>query len=58
MLVAGSNMHEINSLKKQLSQEFEMKDLGAANQILGMRISRENKTHIEVVSGRNMLKIF
>ena len=43
MLVAGSNIHEINNLKKQLSQEFEMKDLGAANQILGMRISRDRK---------------
>ena len=43
MLVAGSNMHAINNLKKQLSQEFEMKDLGAANQILGMRISRDMK---------------
>ncbi|XXG64806.1 hypothetical protein AAC387_Pa05g2660 [Persea americana] len=43
MLVAGSNMHKINNLKKQLSQEFEMKDFGAANQILGMRISRDMK---------------
>ncbi|XXG79495.1 hypothetical protein AAC387_Pa09g0546 [Persea americana] len=43
MLVAGSNMHAINNLKKQLSQEFEMKDLGAANQIIGIRISRDMK---------------
>jgi ATP-binding cassette subfamily B (MDR/TAP) protein 1 len=41
MLVAGVNLEEINNLKKQLSSEFEMKDLGATKQILGMRISRD-----------------
>ncbi|KAL9274475.1 Retrovirus-related Pol polyprotein from transposon TNT 1-94-like protein, partial [Drosera capensis] len=40
MLVAGSDVEEINRLKKQLSEEFEMKDLGASKQILGMSISR------------------
>ncbi|KAK0573601.1 hypothetical protein LWI29_010645 [Acer saccharum] len=43
MLVAGANLEEINNLKKQLSSEFEMKDLGAAKQILGMRISRDEQ---------------
>ncbi|TXG47582.1 hypothetical protein EZV62_026876 [Acer yangbiense] len=38
--VAGVYLEEINDLKKQLSGEFKMKDFGAANQILGMRISR------------------
>ncbi|XP_020242595.1 uncharacterized protein LOC109820809 [Asparagus officinalis] len=32
---------EINKLKKQLAKEFAMKDLGAAKQIPGMRISRD-----------------
>ena len=41
MLVAGPCLEEINSLKKQLAKEFAMKDLGAAKQILGMRISRD-----------------
>ena len=41
MLVAGSDMDEIRRLKKQLSSEFDMKDLGAAKQILGMRINRD-----------------
>ena len=41
MLIAGSDMQEINKLKKQLSREFEMKDLGAAKQILGMSIARD-----------------
>ena len=43
MLVAGADLEEINNLKKQLSSEFEMKDLGAAKQILGMRISRDEQ---------------
>ena len=41
MLVAGSDMQEIKRLKEQLSREFEMKDLGAARQILGMSIVRD-----------------
>ncbi|KAK0572833.1 hypothetical protein LWI29_037938 [Acer saccharum] len=43
MLVAGADLEEINNLKKQLSSEFEMKDLGAAKQILGMRINRDKQ---------------
>ena len=42
MLIAGSSINEINNLKKQLSKQFAMKDLGAAKQILGMRIIRDN----------------
>ena len=41
MLIAAKSMSEINELKKQLSNEFEMKDLGAAKKILGMEISRD-----------------
>ena len=41
MLIAGSNIEEINNLKKQLSKQFAMKDLGAAKQILDMRIIRD-----------------
>ncbi|GKE68958.1 retrovirus-related pol polyprotein from transposon TNT 1-94, partial [Tanacetum coccineum] len=41
MLVAGSDMAEIKKLKRQLSQEFEMKDLGPAKQILGMSNIRD-----------------
>ena len=43
MLVAGSNMQDINVLKKKLSNSFVMKDLGAAKKILGMRITRDMK---------------
>jgi hypothetical protein len=43
MLVAWSNMQDINVLKKKLSNSFVMKDLGAAKKILGMRITRDRK---------------
>jgi hypothetical protein len=43
MLVAGSNMQDINVLKKRLSNSFAMKYLGAAKKILGMRITRDMK---------------
>ena len=41
MLITGSSIEEINYLKKQLSKQSTMKDLGAAKQILGMRIIRD-----------------
>ena len=43
MIVVGSNMQEINVLKRKLANSFAMKDLGAAKQILGMRIARDRK---------------
>jgi hypothetical protein len=45
MLVAGSNMQDINVLKNKLANSFEMKDLGAVNKILGMRLIRDRKNH-------------
>ena len=41
MLIVGSSIEEINNLKKQLSKQFAMKDLGAAKQIFGIRIIRD-----------------
>ncbi|GKV16510.1 hypothetical protein SLEP1_g27143 [Rubroshorea leprosula] len=43
MLIAAKSMLIIDDLKKQLSGEFEMKDLGAAKKILGMEIHRDRK---------------
>ena len=45
MLVAGNNMQDINVIKRKLAKSFAMKDLGAAKQILGMRITRDGKNH-------------
>ena len=45
MLVAGSNMQDINVLKRKLANSFAMKYLGARKKILGMIITRDRKTH-------------
>ena len=45
MLVARSNMHDINVLKIKLANSFAMNDLGVVKQILGMRITRDKKNH-------------
>ncbi|KAI3461519.1 hypothetical protein Pfo_018182, partial [Paulownia fortunei] len=41
MLIASQSQMEIDKLKAQLNQEFEMKDLGKAKKILGIEISRD-----------------
>ena len=41
MLVAGANKNRIQELKAQLAREFEMKDLGPTNKILGIQIHRD-----------------
>ena len=62
MLVAGSNMQEINVLKGKFPNSFEMKDLGVAKKILGMRITRKRKKRKLIVSKseyiRKMLERF
>ena len=51
MLVTGSNMQEINVLKRKLANSFAMKDLGATKQILGTRITKDRKkSQINIVS--------
>ena len=45
MVVAWSNMQDINVLKKKLVNSFAMKDLGASNKTHGMRIARDKKNH-------------
>nr|GEW95506.1 retrotransposon protein, putative, Ty1-copia subclass [Tanacetum cinerariifolium] len=43
MLIAAPNKDQIRELKDQLSNEFDMKDLGAAKRILGMEIRKDRK---------------
>jgi len=38
MLIASKSRFTIDKLKKDLSSEFEMKDLGEAKKVLGMEI--------------------
>ena len=45
MLASGSNMQEINVVKRKLDNSFAMKDLGAVKQILGMRITGDRENH-------------
>jgi hypothetical protein len=43
-LIAAKSKKEITILKSQLSSKFEMKDLGAAKKILGMKITKDIKS--------------
>ena len=56
MLIAGSTIEEINNLKKQLSKQFAMKDLGVAKQILGMRIIKDKANGILKLSQSECVK--
>ncbi|KAH9734072.1 Integrase catalytic domain-containing protein [Citrus sinensis] len=56
MLVAGLNKDRIQELKAQLAREFEMKDLGPANKILGMQIHRDRNNRKIWLSQKNYLK--
>lgn len=40
ILIVGTSMEVVNGVKEKLCKKFEMKDLGAATHILGMRIFR------------------
>ncbi|XP_059306513.1 uncharacterized protein LOC132057955 [Lycium ferocissimum] len=42
MLIATNSITEINDLKKLLSKEFDLKDLGEDRKVLGMEIHRKN----------------
>jgi hypothetical protein len=41
MLLVGNNLDVIKEVKSQLSSKFDMKDIGAANFIMGMEIKRD-----------------
>jgi hypothetical protein len=50
MLIAVKSKIDIANIKAQLSSEFEMKDLGAAEKILGMEITRDRKSDLLFLS--------
>ncbi|KAH9687766.1 hypothetical protein KPL70_014887 [Citrus sinensis] len=56
MLVAGPNKDRVQELKAQLAREFEMKDLGPANKILGMQIHQDINNRKIWLSQKNYLK--
>jgi hypothetical protein len=43
ILLARKSIIEINGLKAQMARMFDMKDLGASKQILGMEIFRDRR---------------
>ena len=44
MLIASKIRSAIDDLKKALSSEFEMKDLGEVKKVLGMEIERDRRS--------------
>ncbi|KAJ4981469.1 hypothetical protein NE237_032306 [Protea cynaroides] len=56
MLIAAKNMSHIQVLKTQLSDEFEMKDLGATKKILGMEIQRDRKVEKLYLSQKSYIE--
>jgi uncharacterized protein (DUF2249 family) len=58
----GKNKEIIQDVKTQLSSKFDMKDLGAANFILGMEIKRDQKNKetlvkSEKICGDNIVEV-
>ena len=59
MRIARSNREDIASLKSKLNNAFDMKDLGEANHILGMRIVRNKEKKVLFLSHSNYFgKVF
>jgi transposase InsO family protein len=56
LLLLCNHLDELNALKQQLSQQFEMKDLGEAHFILGIQIERDRKAHTLSITQRNYIK--
>ena len=56
MLLMSKSMDKINQLKAQMAKTFDMKNLGAAKQILVIEIHSERKTVSLVFHRRSMLR--
>jgi hypothetical protein len=56
ILVIGPNKDRVQELKAQLAREFDMKDLGPTNKILGMQIHRDRSKRKIWLSEKNYLK--
>jgi hypothetical protein len=56
MLIAAKSREETTTLKKLLSSEFDMKDLGAAKKILGMEITRDRNFGLLFLSQESYIK--
>ncbi|KAG8474963.1 hypothetical protein CXB51_031688 [Gossypium anomalum] len=56
LLIAAKDKGEIRKVKAQLSEEFEMKDLGPTKKILGMEILRDRKTSKLYISQKGYIE--
>jgi hypothetical protein len=56
MLIAAKSKNYITTLKTHLISEFDMKDLGALNKILGLEITRDIKSSVVFLSQQNYIK--
>jgi len=56
MLIVGKDTSMTNRLKKQLSESFDMKDMGFAKQILGIRIMRDRQENKLWLSQKHYVK--
>ena len=56
MLIASKSRSVINKLKKDLSFEFEMKDLGEAKKVLGIEIEQDWKSDKVSLKQKGYLK--
>ena len=56
MLIACKSRKVVQDLKASLSQEFEMKDLGPARKILGMKIFRDRARRVLHLSQRGYIQ--
>ena len=57
MLLIGNNKDFIKEVKSQLFSKFDMKDLGAANFILGMEITRDHANKMISLNQRKYVEM-
>ena len=57
MLLIGNNKDVIKEVKSQLSSKFDMKDIGAANFILGMEIRRDHANKMISLNQRKYVEM-
>lgn len=58
LLILGSNLYQVENLKKELNKNFEMKDLGIVNNYLGIHISQNlEKGFTELDQSDYLLKV-
>ena len=56
MLIVGQDATKIRQLKEELSKFVEMKDLGPAQQILGLQITRDRRNKKLWLSQENFIE--